>query len=325
MKLKNFILNLFTTLISISLGFVILEFFARSFGLGNPLLYREDSLVGYRLKPNQSKLRRKNSKVTTDFEGFRVDHTKKYHKNDKLLVFVGDSVTYGGSYIDDTDLFSSKICDFINNNYFCLNNGLNSWGVLNMGRFIDNFSFYSRRKPHKFILVILPGDESRNLRSFSDTPYWDSPPKQPSAINEIIKFLNSKYFIPSLKKKGIDDYKSNKIIEGQLFKLQREVIWKELEFLLKEVNYKVDIVVTPPKDWFLEPSKIKVINTYENLLKNISELKSVENTCNLYYEVRPEFNSNLYTDGVHLSKMGHALWAKKIYSCLNLKNLNLKK
>ena len=85
MKLKNFILNLFLTLISLSLGIVILEFFARSFGLGNPLLYKVDSLVGYRLKPNQSKLRRKNSKVTTDFEGFRINHTKKYQKNDNLL------------------------------------------------------------------------------------------------------------------------------------------------------------------------------------------------------------------------------------------------
>ena len=326
MKFKSLTLNIFITLISLSLGIVIVEFFARSIGLGNPLIYKVDPLVGYRLKPNQSKLRRRNSKVTSDFEGFRVDHTKKFKKSNKLLVFVGDSVTYGGSYLDNTDIFSSKICDLIDNKHFyCLNNGLNSWGVLNMGRFIDNFSFYSQRKPEKFILVILPGDEGRNLRSIIETPYWDSSPKQPSGINEIVKFLNSKYFVPSLKRKDNDEYNFTKIEKDKLNNLQREVIWEELEFLLKDSIYKIDIVVTPPMNWFTDPSKIKTINTYENLLKNISKLQSVENICNLYDHLKSEFNSNLYTDGVHLSKSGHDLWAKKIYSCLNLKSLKLKK
>ena len=326
MRFKNLISNLFLSLISFSLAIFILEIIVKKIGLGNPLLYKVDSLVGYRLRPNQSNLRRKNSNVATDFEGFRIDHTKRYKKNNKLLVFVGDSVTYGGSYIDNKDLFSSKICNLINkNNYFCLNNGVNSWGVLNMGRFIQNFSFYSQRNPEKFILVVLPGDEARNFRSFSDTPYWDIPPKQPSGINEIIRFLNSKYFIPSLKRNNFNSYSHNQIFVNKLMNYQREAIWKELEFLLEDSRYPIDIVITPPMSWFTDPSKTKVINIYEQLLKNISKLNSVENTCNLYNHINSEFSKNLYTDGVHLSKSGHDLWARKMYSCLNLKSLEYKR
>ena len=73
-------------------------------------------------------------------------------------------------------------------------------------------------------------------------------------------------------------------------------------------------------NWFTDPNKKNLIETYNKLLKNISELDSVKNTCNLYDYLHNEFEKNLYTDGVHLSNSGHRLWAQKIYLCLDLKN-----
>lgn len=320
MNFKKNLINLIISLISISLGIIIIEFFARNLGLGNPLLYQIDSIVGYRLKPNQSKIRRKDSRVTSDYEGFRINHTKKINATTKFIIFIGDSVTYGGSYIDNRNIFSSKICELISKNYYCLNNGINSWGVTNMGRFISNFQLYSERKPQRFILIILPGDEQRNLRSLSGTPYWENEPKFPQALNEIIKFLNQKYFIPSLQKSSTlnSDQKVN--FKDNLIKIQRDLIWEELKYSLKNSIYPVDIVITPPMNWFTDPNKKNLIETYNKLLKNISELDSVKNTCNLYDYLHNEFEKNLYTDGVHLSNAGHRLWAQNIYLCLDLKN-----
>ena len=149
-----------------------------------------DNLVGYRLRPNQSLVRRKGANITTDSEGFRIDNKKIVKEDTKFIVFVGDSVTYGGSYIDNENLFSSKYCNLIyDKNISCLNSGINAWGLHNMSRLISNYNLYSSRKPIKFILVILPGDEGRNFKAFSDTPFWSNKPKQPSALNEIIKFI----------------------------------------------------------------------------------------------------------------------------------------
>ena len=67
--------------------------------------------------PNQKKIRRNKSKIYTDNEGFRIDHTK-IRENKKYLVFVGDSVTYGGSYIDNKNIFSSKFCENLLGKYF---------------------------------------------------------------------------------------------------------------------------------------------------------------------------------------------------------------
>ena len=74
MKVSKIILNSLLTCTSILFGIFICEFAARRIGLGTPILYSLDNLVGYRLKPNQSIIRRKNAKITTDFEGFRINH-----------------------------------------------------------------------------------------------------------------------------------------------------------------------------------------------------------------------------------------------------------
>ena len=60
---KSIIEKASISLLSIFLGILIAELFAKRLGLGNPLLYDSDNLVGYRLKPNQSKYRRRGELV----------------------------------------------------------------------------------------------------------------------------------------------------------------------------------------------------------------------------------------------------------------------
>ena len=76
MKFGKIITNTIISFISISLGIIIIELLARNLGLGNPLLYKLDPIVGYRLKPNQSKIRRNKSKVSSQAFTKRVLPTK---------------------------------------------------------------------------------------------------------------------------------------------------------------------------------------------------------------------------------------------------------
>ena len=96
MNLKRIGCNLFLLLTSISFGIIICELAGRFVGLGDPILYKKDSLVGYRLKPNQNNKRFKNAMITTDYEGFKIDPSKNNNSSSEVFVFVGDSVTYGG-------------------------------------------------------------------------------------------------------------------------------------------------------------------------------------------------------------------------------------
>ena len=318
MNFKEKIVGFSLISFSIISGIFLVEFLALYIGLGNPLLYEPDPLVGYRLKPNQSQKRRKNAFVTSNEEGFRINPSVSISSKSKFIVFVGDSVTYGGSYIDDKDIFSSKYCQIIKNNNICLNNGINAWGTMNMGRFISNFEIYSKIVPEKFILVILPGDERRNLKSFTDTPFWYSSPKQPKGINEVSKFIFLKYFLPSLqsknKIKNIEAFDKN---ENKKSILVREQAWKELNLYIRNSKYPIDVIITPPKVWFDDEEYRKEINIYNKLLLSLDS-ENINRKCNLYDFLKNDYSPDLYVDGVHLNKKGHELWSKKIHECINL-------
>ena len=91
-----------------------LEFLLRLYGLGTPVIY--DTNISYRYAPkaNQSVIRFKGSRVTINKDGLRATKEWDNNNNHKLLFF-GDSVTYGGSYIDDKNIFSELTCNFLNN------------------------------------------------------------------------------------------------------------------------------------------------------------------------------------------------------------------
>ena len=317
MNFKRFAINISILLSSVSLGIVICEFAGRFIGLGNPLLYKSDSLVGYRLRPNQSNKRFQNSIVTTDSEGFRIDPSNKNDLSREVFVFVGDSVTYGGSYIDDSEIFSSIICAD-RSEVICLNSGINAWGTYNMGRFISNFSLYSNRLPSRFILVILPGDDERNLKDIRSLPFWTNPPKNPKAINEIINYLFWKNLIPSLRTQQTPDQidlSRKNIIKNKTIQQS----WDDLNNYLKSSISKVNIVITPPKRWFTDLEENKSdIEMYNKYLSKISQNPNVSKTCNLYNFINGEYSETDYVDSVHLSKSGHKKWAKHIMSCLSI-------
>lgn len=318
MKIPKLLVNIFLTFISIFSGILICELVARKIGLGKPVLYESDTLVGYRLKPNQSVTRIQKARITTDFEGFRISDKKIFEERSSFIVFVGDSVTYGGSYIDNNNLFTSKYCNLIlDKNIRCLNSGLNAWGIHNMSRFISNYDLYSSRKPLKFVLVILPGDEGRNFKAFSDTPFWNEKPKQPSALIEILKFVNYKYIIPALETNNNKKNASNTyLLENDKVWIQKKIIWDELGFTLKKSKYPIDVIISPPKRWFESKNSDKEIIIYDQFLKNLSKVHQVKKTCNLYRFLKKDYKNSFYTDGVHLSNEGHEIWSKKIFECI---------
>ena len=90
---------------------------------------------------------------------------------------------------------------------------------------------------------------------------------------------------------------------------------RELNSFIDKSNYPVDIVITPPKYWFLGKEKNSEILIYEKLLNDLNSPK-IKKKCNLYNLIKSEFFDELYVDGVHLSKEGHDLWSKKLDLCL---------
>lgn len=113
-------------------GLCVLEGAARYLGLGDPVLYYNDVWGGLRPLPNQHVSRLKGATVTVDANGFR---TPVPEQPDSLrILYLGDSVTWGGTSIDDTALFTEVAADVLRAQgrpVYAMNSGVVGTSLLN--------------------------------------------------------------------------------------------------------------------------------------------------------------------------------------------------
>ena len=78
-------------------------------GLGTPLLYATDVHFGYMPAPNQS-IRRFGANIRINMYGMRSDPVPAARESDSIrLLFIGDSVTFGTTYVDQSEIFTELI------------------------------------------------------------------------------------------------------------------------------------------------------------------------------------------------------------------------
>ena len=146
---------------------LLTETYLRYIGLGDPVRYDSNLIYGYAPKENQKKERLKNSTVTINDIGLRTTKNWKGNKQEKII-FIGDSITYGGSYIDDIDIFSNLVCEEIKK-YICGNAGVNAYSIQNM---VLRSKYDQRINNGKiYIFLFAPGDFYREYAD-SDTSFY---------------------------------------------------------------------------------------------------------------------------------------------------------
>lgn len=281
------------------------EFLLREFmGLGNPILYDSSPIYGYRPLPNREYKRFWGANVKFNNIGLRTNRDWDEEKKDKIL-FLGDSVTYGGSYIDNKDLFSGLAVELLNKDgqqkYTSGNAGVNAWGVENIYGLIMEAHFL----PAGIYVTTLPEDDFyRGITRIHGQPFFNNKPKL--ALQELWYFFcyrqnNNRYKEwTTFANKQEQAY----IIEKAVKKL------KAMDSFLRENGCKHFVFITPSKSQVMEGAG-KDMAVY-NLLTQ--------------YELAPHYiadeiakcdlsdkdKEDLFHDGCHLKKKGHQLWAKII-------------
>jgi hypothetical protein len=313
-----YLINIGLIIISMLASIIGIELTGRFLGLGTPLLYESDHIVGYRPRPSQAIKRGKGARTTIDKEGFRVAISSQNNHIDVPILFIGDSVTFGGTSIDDGNIFSSILCEN-KKEQNCINGAVNGWGTANMGRLISNINLYTKRRIKKVVLVILPGDEERNLSQLKGSPFWSNYPVGNSSIIELIGVSTKLYIQPLIESKDSISQNSVSEIEERRLKSKKDN-WQELRAALSKSQIPITLVITPPLDWFQNNYKIwPERNAINQELKITRKLKSIERVCNLidFLPKTNKFNS-WYVDNSHLSTLGHIVWAHAIEKCLAL-------
>jgi hypothetical protein len=158
---------------------VLAEVYLRSIGIGNPILFQAESGYRYAPKPNQKQVGPNGAAITLDSKGLRGVKDWAAPADDKIL-FMGASATWGGSYVDNKDLFSNVVClrleQLISRNFTCGNAGVNAYGVDNMAARIRYRDFADEAA---IVVTLGSFNAVRGLTELDSLPYFTQPPPGP--------------------------------------------------------------------------------------------------------------------------------------------------
>jgi len=288
------------TIFIFSLTFLT-ELYLKKIGLGDPVRYDSSNLYGYSPKPNQKKNRLKGSLVTINNAGLRSQSSWDIQK--KKIIFLGDSVTYGGSYIDDEKIFTHKVCNYIKN-FICGNAGVNAHGVINI---VLRSKFDQRiQDSNIFIYLFPPADFYREyVNSQTAHFYLNNKNFFLPAITEAISYIFTKYdlnnYVSKFDDTEIKIQNNYKLIDYSIKILKEEIQNKIMN------KKKVYIFITNEKS---DKNFEKKINKYikDNLSKEIENIIFLNDTLN--------HDKFFYDKSVHLNEDGHEVVAKRIYNTL---------
>jgi hypothetical protein len=301
-RVKNAAINTLILFGALLIGTVLIEIvLSRIFYLGSPVLYRADPRYGYSPVPNQKVSRFRGSSVTIDSLGLRTNEDWS-HEADFKILFVGDSVTYGGSYIDDSELFSERVCTQLNDesvhHFNCGNAGVNAWGIDNMTGFLSAKDFNDESV---IVVIIVTGDAERGMSKLSGHPFWSSKPPEPfPATLELGMFFLDQFRLQVRYPNQNRIPKLTEDLKRYIGKLIQELF---LALKQKQKEGKAILLIHWPRKEVVQSGYRENDQLLINLLKK---------TSFPLIEFKPLILTDLeevFYDAVHLDRKGHKFFA----------------
>jgi lysophospholipase L1-like esterase len=170
---------------ALAVALALAEAGLRAAGLGKPVLYDNRADYGYRPLPGQQLRRLGGARLTVNSLGLRGPEADPRRPAGTLRVlFLGDSVTWGGSYVDDADLFSSVASARLAarlpapfTRVEALNAGVNAWGPQNIAGLVGEHGAYPTGfDSNVWVLTVLEDDLRRERTRIGEVPYFNAPP-----------------------------------------------------------------------------------------------------------------------------------------------------
>lgn len=169
------------TLVVLAVLAFLSEGLLRMLGFGHPILYRVDSRVGYYPAPGQQ-IRRYGGSISINSLGMRApEYPARKPAGRFRILMLGDSTLYGGSYIDQGELYARRLEKLLNEQgggrqVEVLNMSANGWGPFHELGYVGKFGTFES----DLAIVCLPiGDIYRPMFGLEKMPMFSdqTPPK----------------------------------------------------------------------------------------------------------------------------------------------------
>lgn len=270
----------------------------RLYGLGNPVLYDSHPLYGYRLRPNQRVGREGGAVIAVNNLGLRADRDWDANPEDKVL-FLGDSVSYGGSYVSNDELFSTlAVRQFPG--FTSGNAAVNGWGVENVHGLVVGTEFLPARV---YVTVLPEGDFYRGLNRISGQPVWCRKPN--GALHEV-----AFYYLNRIHERRYRAWETRstadkkRVVEAAAAKLA------EMDQFLRRRGFLHRIYITPTRAQVLG-RRGRDANVEAALRDRGLEVVYLADRL-VARRLSTESARAFFHDNVHLSIAGHRLWGEII-------------
>jgi len=283
------------------------EVFLKTFsGLGNPVLYQLNPLYGYRPLPNQVIEPRGGmgflyaSRVTTNNLGLRAAGHWSVDPSKKIL-FLGDSVTYGGQYVADEQLFSSVAGRYLPT-WQVGNGGVNAWGVENIVGLVMDYDFV----PAEVVVTcVIEGDFYRGQTRAASLPLWTERPR--FALQDLLMFCmwkidQSRYTVSV--DSDLSEAQNDKIVDRAVTRL------KKLDNYLGQLQTRHIIFILPTRDQVVNDAPVDsrvrhALSTHQiDAIYLLPVLRTVESATNK--------RRKWFHDTAHLEPAGHKAYGTLI-------------
>lgn len=149
-------------------------------GFGYPVLYENRLGEGYVPVPGQQTRRFGGARVSINNLGVRGANVPRTPPPGAIrLLFLGDSVTYGGSAVDDDALFSSRAAEVVRRvrpgvPVDVLNAGVNGWGPENVRAFVRHTGGFDSTV---WVFTVIGDDLAREQTHLGEVPYFARAPR----------------------------------------------------------------------------------------------------------------------------------------------------
>jgi len=268
-------------------------------GLGHPVIYDTSALYGYRPLPSRQYTRFHGAQIRFNNLGLRAEVDFDPDPNDKIL-FLGDSVTYGGSRIDNKDLFSYLATANLEG-FKGGNAGVNAWGVENIYGLVVESGF----RPARVYVTLLPERAFyRGLAHCRGMPFFNVPPR--FALTELWYFFCTKQAHRKHRdwRQYADQAETRRVVEKAVVKLE------EMDALLRRDGCQHLLFITPTQNQVVgdqgkDPLVLELLEEHNLPAMYISDMLAS-------YGLSEQEAADLFYDSVHLQLAGHQIWAQVI-------------
>jgi hypothetical protein len=269
-------------------------------GLGRPVLFHAHPSYGYRLLPNQETWRFGGAHFKINNLGLRARDDWDPGIQDKIL-FLGDSVTYGGNHISNHELFSEVAAKDLPG-LRSGNAGIPNWGVENVYGLVVQEKFLPASV---YVTTFIEDDFYRGLTSGRNKP-WIKYETPRFALEELAEFLWHKYFANTREINRLE--REGEPVDVRVQRAAGKL--RAMDEFLKAGGHRHLI--------FISPTRQQVLSQRPRDERVKAELDK-HGVQAVYLLDKPrivaassEEKQSWYQDNDHLTSKGHAVWGELI-------------